>query len=464
MSAGRKYAGLIDFDDAAPDIYETPELTDDASTVPASSTLRSNSRASSTDGLEGHDPAIDRQQIDPNRARNSFLTNDTRDTPSHGWINSRRAAYRSSSKRARKGSLEEGLVDNTDDEDEESLERKLARLRREVAEVKESYQRRSTEAEAKQRVPTIQVESVPTEKKASAPLEALDSLTRILEEIERPEKTNQDGSSQRLIGRLNERFDSFELQTTNETTQDAQDHENKGNGIDQTSSSYPTQTFSKISDFDKRLRLLEAALGMDLIPLPTKDRSASRAVLPVLDGLDRQISSISTSDSSLDQISRQIRQMTEDAEKLTEARKAAAAQLTSNQSAIERKRLSTTRSGGPVTEAKEDRAQASKVNALYGALHTIESLSPLLPMVLDRLRSLRIIHADAANASDSLRKVENRQAAMAEELKEWSEGLEKVELALQRGETSMSENMGVVDGWVKELESRIGKTNAISTV
>ncbi|KAI4221547.1 MAG: hypothetical protein LQ349_007816, partial [Xanthoria aureola] len=429
-----------------------------------SSTLRSNSRASSIDRLEGQDPAIDRQQIDPNRARNSFLTNDTQDTTHHSWINSKRAAYRSSSKRPPKGSLEEGLVDNTDDEDEESLERKLARLRREVAEVKESYQKRSTEADAKQRVPTTQDESVPAEGKASEPVEALESLTRVLEDIERSENTSQDGSSQRLIGRLNKRLDPGDIQTTNETTRDAEDHENKGNDIDRTSSYYQTQTFSKISDFDKRLRLLEAALGMDLIALPTKDRSASRAVLPVLDGLDRQISSISTSDSSLDRISRQIRQMTQDAEKLTEARAAAAKQLTANQSAIERKRSSTTRSGGSAPEAREDLDQASKVNALYGTLPTIESLSPLLPMVLDRLRSLRIIHADAANASESLAKVENRQAAMAEELKEWREGLEKMELALQRGETSMKENMGMVDGWVKELESRIGKSNAVGTV
>lgn len=392
------------------------------------------------------------------------MSNDTRDTTHHSWINSKRAAYRSSSKRPPKGNLEEGIVDNTDDEDEESLERKLARLRREVAEVKESYQKRSTEAEAKQRVPTTRDESVPAEGKASEPVEALESLTRILEDIESSENTSQHGSSQRLIGRLNERLDSGELQTTNETTRDAEDHENKGNDIDRTSSYYQTQTFSKISDFDKRLRLLEAALGMDQIALPTKDRSASRAILPVLDGLHRQISCISTSDSSLDRISRQIRQMTEDAEKLTEARAAAAKQLTSNQSAIERKRSSTTRSGASAPEAKEDLDQTSKVNALYGTLPTIESLSPLLPMVLDRLRSLRIIHADAANASDSLAKVEHRQAAMAEELKEWREGLEKMELALQRGETSMKENVGVVDAWVKELESRIGKSNAVGTV
>ncbi|KAL8925084.1 MAG: hypothetical protein Q9172_002403 [Xanthocarpia lactea] len=461
MSVGRKYAGLIDLDDTAPDIYETPELTDDASTIPASSTIRSDSRASSTDGLDGNNAAIDRHRINPIDARNSFLPIDTPDSSSHSWISNQRAAYRTSNKRAPNGSLEDRLVDGTDEEDEESLERKLARLRREVTEVKEAFQNRRSEAQAKQRGSTKKIESVPGEKKQGEPVETLDSLNQILEKIERPEDAGQDASAHRLVRRLNEGYQINGQQTPDGSAQAVQNHENQGYGIDRTLPPNQAQALSKISDFDKRLRLLEAALGMDFIPLPTQDRDASRAVLPVLDGLDRQISSISTTDSSLDQISRRIRQMTEDAEKLTEARKAAAAQLTSNES-TERKRLSTTKSGAPATEDRGDLDQTSKLNALYGTLPTIESLSPLLPSVLDRLRSLRTIHADAANASDSLSKVESRQAAMAEELKEWREGLEKIELAMQHGETSLKANMEVVEKWVKELESRLEVTDNVS--
>ena len=305
---------------------------------------------------------------------------------------------------------------------------------------------------------------VPTKKEASEPTETLDSLSQILEDIERPKNFGQNTSSQRLIRRLDEGARLDQSQAADETTQGIQDHTNKGHDIDSTTTSYQNQTSSKISDFDKRLKLLEAALGMDSIPLPTQDKSASRAILPTLNGLERQISSISMSDTALDKISRQIRHMTDDAEKLTDARKAAAAQLTSNQSSIERKRISAAKTGPPVREATEDLAQISKVNALYGALPTIESLSPLLPTVLDRLRSLRTIHADAANASDSLMEVESRQAAIAEDIKQWRDGLEKVEMAVRQGESSMRENMGVVDGWVKELESRIEKTNALNTV
>ncbi|KAL8989581.1 MAG: hypothetical protein Q9169_008330 [Polycauliona sp. 2 TL-2023] len=463
MSADRKYARLVDFDDAAPDIYETPELTDDNSTVPNSSILRSDSRASSTDGLEGNDAAIDRHHVNPSEARNNFVTDDAPDTTSHGWINNKRAAYRSSNKRApRSGAKESGSVDSTDEEDDETLERKLARLRREVAEVKDSYQKRRI-AEAKQPVPKIKIESASTGIAAPEPVKDLDSLTRILDEVARPEDVGQHSTSQRLIRKLDDQDHIDEIQVPQSTKQNVQDHMANAYGTYTTPSSYQIQASSKVSDFDKRLRLLEAALGLDLALLPTKDRNASRAVLPILDHLDRQVSSISISGPSLDKISRQIRQMTDEAEKLSEARKAAAAQLTSSQSSIERKRMSATKSGAPPVEAKEDPTQTSKVNALYGALPTIETLSPLLPTVLDRLRSLRTIHADAAIASDSLTNIENRQTAMAEEIKEWSDGLKKVEGAMQQGESSMRENMSAVDGWVKELESRIQRTNTSNT-
>ena len=102
-------------------------------------------------------------------------------------------------------------------------------------------------------------------------------------------------------------------------------------------------------------------------------------------------------------------------------------------------------------------SQVAKINALYGTLPTIEGLSPLLPSLLDRLRSLRAIHADAATASEGLERVERRQTEMADDIKRWKEGLEKVEKAMKQGETVMGGNMKVVEGWVKELEQKMGK-------
>lgn len=352
------------------------------------------------------------------------------------------------------GDLEGDAANGSDDEDEESLERKLARLRREVAEVKEAFRQRRKEATKRQSKDAERQEEAVREKGQDS-YETLDSLGQVLESIERPEESDQESSSRRLTRKLNEASQPVESHGTPLLAGPPMNHDTKIDQIVDAQSYEQTHSLHKISDFDKRLRLLENALGMDSIPLPTQDRNAARAVLPVLDSLDRQMSSISVTDSSLDRISRQVRQLTEDTEKLAEARKASAAQVLSNRSSSERHRISKTESGSRAIEDKDHLDQTSKINALYGTLATIESLFPMLPSVLDRLRSLRTIHADAALASEGLSKIEGRQAAMAEELKEWRDGLEKVESAIQNGEMTMKSNMDVVERWVKELEKRL---------
>ncbi len=217
-------------------------------------------------------------------------------------------------------------------------------------------------------------------------------------------------------------------------------------------------TLSKVSDFDSRLALIEAALGIDAIPLPTQDRSAAKAILPALDSLDKQVNTLSNStDSSLEKISRRVRHLTVDAEKLERARRSAKAAQEALSPSIGDPRSSSINSEAQVIPEVEDHETLSKINALYGTLSTIESLAPLLPSVLDRLRSLRTLHADAATASQTLNKVESRQEAMKEELQGWREGLEKVEKAMEQGEQTMKDNTEMVEGWVKELEERMRK-------
>ena len=209
-----------------------------------------------------------------------------------------------------------------------------------------------------------------------------------------------------------------------------------------------SHALAKAADFDSRLVLLEKVLGLNTADLPTATGSGvSKAVLPTLNTLQQQVSLISESTpSSLDSISRRVRSLTQEADRLEESRKNAKAA----QDAL--------RAGGDaIPEGAEDTEQIAKVNALFGTLSTIDTLAPLLPSLLDRLRSLRAIHADAATASESLERVEQRQADMAEDIKKWTEGLKKVEEALEKSESITNGNMKVVEGWVKELEAKMEK-------
>jgi nuclear migration protein JNM1 len=313
------------------------------------------------------------------------------------------------------------------------LERKLARLKREIEEVKEEYGRRQAEKKG-----------VAGEDAAKDLGQDVTALSKILSGISVTSGATTSSASAKF---------AKDLGTGIKANGPPQTSQGTGESATYTVTYAPTyqqsHALAKAADFDGRLALLEKALGISPAELPSLNESSTpKAILPTLDTLQRQISVISESTpSSLDSISRRVRTLTQEAERLEESRKAAKTAQDVLRAA-----------GGDFTsEEREDSEQVAKINALYGTLSTIESLAPLLPSLLDRLRSLRAIHADAATASESLDRTEKKQAEMASDIKKWREGLEKVEEAMKNGETVMSGNMKVVEGWVKDLEQKMEK-------
>jgi nuclear migration protein JNM1 len=102
----------------------------------------------------------------------------------------------------------------------------------------------------------------------------------------------------------------------------------------------------------------------------------------------------------------------------------------------------------------------ARIHALYKTLPTINSLHPLLPSVLDRLRSLRAIHAGAAQASEDMNALEQRQQEMRKEIDQWREGLKVLEDKVKESEGTMKGNMEVMGPWIKDLESRLKNLGA----
>lgn len=454
MSTVRKYAGLPDLD-PAPDIYETPELTEDTSTHPTAATLRSESPESSYHEDEDETSGIVRHRLDADEARTHFLPPGDHDLNLSSRISSKRKSYRSSSRKRRKDGPEiNGLINGIEvssDEEIESLERKLARLRKEVAEVKGEFEQRRAKQDG----------GVTKEPQREA--ESLDTLSQVLESVDPSNFHGDAGAASRLTKRLvavtnppGASVDSFDEVGSRPAQQNGASSTYK---VTYAPTYQEDHTLSKVSDFDSRLTLIEAALGLDAIPLPTQDKSPLKAVLPALDTLDKQFTTLSTStDTSLDKVSRRVRQLTQDAEKLEQARRAAK----SAQEVLSPSNENFPLLNGPAKDSDvlNDAEQIPKINALYGTLPTIESLAPLLPSVLDRLRSLRSLHADAATASQTLAKLEARQEDTKQELQGWREGLEKVENAMKRGEQTVKGNTETVEGWVKELEERMRKLHS----
>lgn len=366
---------------------------------------------------------------------------DAREADFSDRVNGKRKSYKASSRRHR--ILENGaeeLGDLSDEDEGENLARKIARLKREIEEAKEEY--------GKQKAQKSEEDQPPNEEADQE--EELSSLSQVLDEISRHNEDLAQGLGFRPV-----RIGPLPGKETKDDTAEAEPVA-EGEPATYTVTYAPTyeqtHALAKAADFDQRLALLEKAIGIGSSALPELNSSGlPRAIVPTLEKLQKQVSTLSgASSASLDTISRKVRQLTQEAEQLEKSRR---------QAKLAKEALASTAVGptSPGMQDSEDSEQTTKINALYSTLPTIETLTPLLPPLLDRLRSLRAIHADAATASETLDRIEQRQTDLATDIKQWKEGLEKVETAMQQGDSSMTNNMKVVESWVKDLEDKMAK-------
>ena len=312
------------------------------------------------------------------------------------------------------------------------------RLRREITEVQDQIHQQNTDAKAS-----------PEESKDVHKKEA-DTLTQLLDAIEPIGTPKHHTAMSRFVDRLQETSQgpaSKDLSLPNRARDDLSHKappSSEAGGI------------SPVAALDARLKSLEDLLGLDSLPTHAQNTLPIKPLLPALDSLDKQFTTLSTSsETSIDKIKDRVRELSKEASTLESNRAQAREALEALQTSSLRSRPTQNVDMPKGQEIPDDSEQVSMINALYGTISTIDSTAPLLPSVLERLRSLRDLHANAANASHGLAEVEKRQEEMKEELKNWREGLERVEQSMQQGQGTLKNNMGVVEGWVKELEGRM---------
>ncbi|KAK4965257.1 hypothetical protein LTR66_012148, partial [Elasticomyces elasticus] len=363
MALTRKYATLPDLDNA-PDIYETPDLIDDTSTFQTSTTARSSSPASSasvsaSDDDDEKTSGIYRRRIHPDQARDRFLTSrvDARNVDFSDRLSGRRSSYKVSSRRRRRdGRIVED--DQTSEEGEEGLERRLARLTREIEEVKADMQKNKTDGDTG--------DGDARDEDGGDVEDEVDSLSAMLEQM----RPGRQSAATSLQSRLTRPQTRDRRDNTNGTLQaDTQERDTLDNDNE------PAHTLSAVVAFDDRLTLLEKALGITALDLPSSSNAHVKAILPTLDLLDHQITTIASSSiPSLEAAAAQLRQLKQDSEQLDRARSAQQQQQQqSSQTADAQSRL-------PL-----DPDSMTKLDALHSTLNTITSLSPTLPPLLDRL-------------------------------------------------------------------------------
>ncbi|RKF63139.1 Dynactin subunit 2 [Erysiphe neolycopersici] len=429
LQLNRKYANLPDLD-SAPDVYETPELTDDNSTTLGHARSDSTVSNKENDFIENESSEISRSRLPLHEARLHFAPAiiDAQNVDFSDRLTAKRKSYKASSRRLKRKEIDTPQFEESSDEETESFGKKLARLKREIEDVKE-FSRLQAGKNAINTDRTMELDPDVT------------ALCKAMDEISSLQSTANQGYKGKLIKDL-----GSGIKINGPPQQPQSSEEPTTYTVTYAPVYQQSHALAKAANFDSRLSMLEKVLGVNTIEESSLIENGPRkAVLPSLEKIQKQVSVLSNSTpSSLDTMSRQIRKLTQEAEKLGNAQKVAN---------IAQKALNTGEEISPKIE--EDSELLMKVNALYGALPVIEKLRPILPSLLDRLHSLRAIHAAAATTKSALDQIDREQVKIADDIRNWQEGLSKMEKTMSEAEATMNSNVNFMREWVKALENNL---------
>jgi nuclear migration protein JNM1 len=471
-------------------------------------------------------PGLDRQPVDREGARRRFGASrvDAREVDFSDAIGGSHRSYRTRSSRRRmvKNDKGEDEVVYMSDSEDETLGRKLARLKREAEEVKLQLQKleREKDSEAEFKDSVEQQQQQQPDQEESIDRDGVEELSRVLDGLSVKAGLKGLGTTEEdFLSKL----DSNARQRQRQQTKDGVSRSIEG----QTPSSNDAPpALVAVAAFSDRLTALETALG---VASSSAESSQTTSIIPTLDSLSSQIATLfsalnpTTSNTTaatphttpfLDSVSNKLKTLTNESKTLEQSRKSALEALeklhdtrmnqlvsaTIHTNTRPRRGLSNASAGGggggpgggsnlyptnnssnynnaptnnnnsqqiadlsrpddeslQITSRVFLEEQAAKVTALYQLLPSIQNLQPLLPVVLERLRALSVIHTGAAEAKSGLDEVERRQIEMQAEIKQWREAVEVVEKGMLELEESMKGNAKVVGDMVGNLEGRIG--------
>ena len=424
MSEGTrpKYDNLPGID-TAPDIYETPDLAEDVSTIQAS-TVVSESDGDDNDDIERS--AVHHQRLQTGQARNRFQPSrvDAQGVDFSDNIAAQRRSYRTSTRaRRRRGEI---LGDNSDEE-KETFGAKLMRVKRELGELENEYER-----------------SIATGDKSKIeeqdPKQHLEYIANKVDTIYAMRRGGARGAEAQL-DRTIQKFKNYKpFEPSPKLTKAiANQPPLPGTQIQRNQLEY---VLNQAAEFDKRITQLETNLGLNGNTMPELSDGPSFPVFTTLQRLEQTLGLIGdASTNNLEAATQQIKKLTADAEQLKETR-------------LEAARAG---SGSADSKAATYPDQEAKINALYGTLPSIDKLAPILPLVLERLRTLRLVHTSAWQADEVLSELQSRQSKQEEEIKKWERQLVIVEKDMAKCTVAMHNNIKVVGDDVKRIDARVEK-------
>ncbi|GAA5996170.1 hypothetical protein JCM5350_000490 [Sporobolomyces pararoseus] len=467
-----KYASLPDIDLSGSDVFETPDLPPQHAYSGDSDSEdeylnRTNSSPATTRRQQAAKQAglltetnINQDRLDAKEARERF-----------GRVererNEKQAREQPTRTRRRLPSTEEYVLE--DEREKESPLERLRRLRSEVAELEDEVRRNPTPP------PTI-TKSEETEetsqekgkgkKREVSPAVILQQLQMLRGDLRGLEPKLETGVLEGTGEKEDEGTGEFEskakasLGLLNRLGKGL-DEDSEVNGTNRaTVSDEEAKPSAGEGELERRLAELEKLIGANEADI---DETNSHPV-PLVATLSRldHLLTLLTQPRHLDSISRRVKVLTSDLERIHESRRKLGDTRPLNvalQGGV--MTLSTTGGSGSATSSSSTAAPGGstsasnippdalqKIDSLFSLLPRIDPLLPLAPRLLTRLRSLQSLHQSSATFSTTLSSLQTEVSGLSER----KEGLEQV---LNTLEESFKGNQEKFEGNLKGLETRL---------
>lgn len=195
----------------------------------------------------------------------------------------------------------------------------------------------------------------------------------------------------------------------------------------------------QLSSLESRLSKLESVIGANAGQLDLNSGQQAPLTL-ILQDIRRRISLLASSSAGIDKATSRVKDLASSIEKLRALR-------------VQQQRSLPSGSDESFQSAEIN----NKIMAVYDRLNALGSLSAIVPKLIDRLKSLQAIHADAGSSLVLTRDFENTIEGIKFEYKSWIHSLEKMESKLTDYDAKSGTNREALGKWIKSVEQRVEK-------
>lgn len=198
---------------------------------------------------------------------------------------------------------------------------------------------------------------------------------------------------------------------------------------------------AQVSELERRLAALEQCVTGRIAPEPAHILISSQGLVASVDEVRNKVAALD--ERAMDQLSHRMAKLT----KQLEAMKAARDERRAGNE--EQNSDGSISSQTPFTEEQE-----AKIDSTYKSLANIETVAAELPIVVDRMVQLRILHEQAVHFASQLNSISTSQTDLSTVLQANLQGINRMQ-------ASLNANMATIEKNVLSLEKRIADVSTL---